>query len=132
MFLLCADETLEFAWNAVTFPERGYAWFALRDPRQFASTLLWCLNGGRDFPPWNGRHVGVMAIEDVTAYFHDGIAASCERNALADLGVRTCLAPDARGRLTLTYMQGVARLPAGFDRGSSDGDDGVMTACGLA
>lgn len=124
VFLLCADSTLEVAWNAVAFPDQGYVWFALRNPRQLASTLLWFSNGGRDFPPWNGRHRSVMAIEDVTAFFHVGIAASCERNALTEHGIRTCLMPDPQGRLSISYIQGVARIPAGFDRVATIDADG--------
>ncbi len=79
--ILCADPAQEFAWSAVTFPEQRYVWFALRDPKQLASTLLWFSNGGRHFPPWNGRHVNVMGIEDITAYFHAGLAASAARES---------------------------------------------------
>jgi hypothetical protein len=117
--ILCADPMLEFAWSAVTFSQEGYAWFALRDPKQLASTLLWFSNGGRHFPPWNGRHLNVMGIEDITAYFHVGIAASCAQNALSRRGIRTCIDPTDDGRLSIPYVQGVARVPAGFDRVAS-------------
>ncbi len=76
----------------VTFPEQRFVWFALRDPKQLASTLLWFSNGGRHFPPWNGRHVNVMGIEDITAYFHAGLAASSRENPLNARGVPTCSA----------------------------------------
>lgn len=114
--ILCADPTQEFAWSAVTFPEQRYVWFALRDPKQLASTLLWFSNGGRHFPPWNGRHVNVMGIEDITAFFHVGAAASCRENFLNQRGVATCLRPDANGRLSIFYIQGVAHIPPDFDR----------------
>jgi hypothetical protein len=114
--ILCVDPNLEFAWSAVTFPEQGFVWFALRDPKQLASTLLWFSNGGRHFPPWNGRHINVMGIEDITAFFHVGLAASCRPNLLTERGIRTCVEPDARGRLSIPYIQGVARIQAGFDR----------------
>ena len=114
--ILCADPTLDLAWSAVTFPAQGYVWFALRDPRKLASTLLWFSNGGRQFPPWNGRHVNVMGIEDITAFFHVGLAPSCKPNSLTERGIRTCLEPDARGGLSIPYIQGVARIPQGFDR----------------
>lgn len=113
--ILCADPALPFAWSAVTFAAQRYVWFALRDPRKLASTLLWFSNGGRHFPPWNGRHVNVMGIEDVTAYFHVGAEASCLCNPLRARGIRTCLEPDAEGRLSIPYVQGVARIPEGFD-----------------
>jgi len=114
--ILCADPALEFAWSSVTFTKEGYVWFALRDPKQLASTLLWFSNGGRHFPPWNGRHLNVMGIEDISAFFHVGIAASCADNPLSRLGVRTCIAPNSDGRLSIPYIQGVARVPAEFDQ----------------
>lgn len=116
LVILCAETSLEFAWTAVTLPAQGYVWFALRNPAQLASTLLWFSNGGRRGSPWNGRHVNVMGLEDMTGFFHVGIAASCRPNALNDRGIQTCLEPDAEGRLSIPYIQGIARIPAGFDR----------------
>jgi hypothetical protein len=114
--ILCADPDLEFAWSSVTFAEKGYVWFSIRDPEQLSCTLLWFSNGGRHSPPWSGRHVNVMGIEDVTAFFHVGVAASCRANSLSMSGIRTHLLPDAGGRLSIPYIQGVSRIPAGFDR----------------
>lgn len=113
--IVCADPTLPLAWSAVTFPDRGFVWFALRDPKQLASTLLWFSNGGRHFSPWNGRHVNVLGVEDVTAFFHVGLAASCRPNELSSSGIATMLEPDTQGRLAINYIQGVARIPDGFD-----------------
>jgi hypothetical protein len=114
--ILCTDSTVALGWSAVTYPEQGFVWFALRDPQQLASTLLWFSNGGRHFPPWNGRHVNVLGVEDITGFFHVGLAASCRPNLLSERGIRTCLAPNAEGRLSISYIQGVARVPPGFDR----------------
>jgi len=114
--IVCTDPSLVFVWSAVTFPDQGFVWFALRHPRHLASPLLWFSNGGRHFPPWNGRHLNVMGIEDITGLFHVGIAPSCRENLLTRLSVQTCLEPDAGGRLSIPYIQGVARIPAGFDR----------------
>lgn len=114
--ILCADPTLELAWSAVTFPEEGFVWFSLRDPRRLSCTLLWFSNGGRDYSPWNGRHVNVMGIEDMTGYFDMGLVASCGRNPLTEHGVSTSLSPDEEGRISIPYIQCVARIPSRFDR----------------
>jgi hypothetical protein len=114
--ILCTDPALDLGWSAVTFPQAGFAWFALRDPKQLTCTLLWFSNGGRDYAPWNGRHVNVMGVEDMTGFFQMGLAASCRSNALTELGIRTCLDPEANGSLSIPYIQGVARIPEGFDR----------------
>jgi hypothetical protein len=114
--IVCADPDQPLAWSTVSCPTLGYLWFALRDPQLLASTVLWFSNGGRQFAPWNGRHLNVLGIEDVTAFFHLGLAASVSDNFLAARGIRTCLKPDEQGRMSIPYIQGVARIPADFDR----------------
>jgi hypothetical protein len=57
-----------------------------------------------------------MAIEDMTAFFHVGLSASCRPNALTAQRIMTSLEPDESGRLSIPYIQGVARIPEGFDR----------------
>lgn len=112
--LICADPAHEYAWSAVTFAQERYVWFSLRNTRQLSSTLLWFSNGGRYYPPWNGRHINVMGIEDITAYFAAGIGASCRANPLSMKGIRTCLEPDEAGRLSIPYIQGIACIPESF------------------
>jgi hypothetical protein len=114
--IVCADPEVEFGWSAVSFPKQRFVWFALRNIRQLASTLLWFSNGGRYYPPWNGRHLNVLGVEDITGFFHVGLAASRSANFLNELGVRTSLDPDSDGRVSIPYIQGIARIPPGFDR----------------
>ena len=71
-----AIQDVPFAWTAVTFPQERYVWFALKDPRILRETIFWLSNGGRHYPPWSGRHVNVMGLEEVTSYFHLGLAES--------------------------------------------------------
>lgn len=113
--LLCADPSVPLAWSAVAVPHRGFAWFALRSPQQLASTLLWFSNGGRHYLPWSGRHLNVLGVEDITAFFHVGLNGSCRTNLLNERGISTCLKPDAAGRVSIPYIQGVARIPREFD-----------------
>lgn len=112
--ILVAARDLPLAWNALTFQEEGYVWFSLRDPRVLASTLLWMSNGGRHYPPWNGRHVNVMGVEDITSFFHYGIADSVRANSLSRLGVKTCVKLNPRRPLIIKYLMGVAQIPARF------------------
>ncbi len=114
--MLVADPSLKVAWNAVAFPEEGYVWFALRNPRVLTSTVLWISNSGRHYPPWNGRHVNVMGIEDVTAWFHYGLAESAEPNPLTTLGYKTHLQLCADEALSVRYLMGVAPIGKRFER----------------
>jgi len=63
----------------------------LKDARKMPVTMLWISNGGRDFSPWNGRHTGVLGIEDGCAMGGAGLAASLGENRLTAMGVPTAL-----------------------------------------
>lgn len=63
----------------------------LKDARLMPVTMLWVSNGGRDFPPWNGRHRGVIGIEDGCAAGGTGLAAAQGENRLTAMGVPTVL-----------------------------------------
>ena len=76
LVMMVSDASLPFAWTAVTFPAERYVWFAIKDPRVLRQTVFWISNGGRYYAPWNGRHTGIMGLEEVTSYFHPGLAES--------------------------------------------------------
>jgi len=116
LVMMVSDATLSFAWTAVTFAKERYVWFALKDPRVLRQTIFWLSNGGRHYPPWNSRHVNVMGLEEVTSYFHLGLAESARENPLSRRGIPTHLALNPADPLVVSYIMGVARIPAGFDR----------------
>jgi hypothetical protein len=116
LVMLTADPKLTFAWTAVTFPRENYVWFSLRDPRLLRHTIFWISNGGRHYPPWNGRHVSVMGIEDVTGYFHYGLAESAKPNPLSRRGIPTVLQLTPKKPVMIPYIMGVAEIRSGFDR----------------
>lgn len=64
----------------------------LKDARLMPVTMLWISNGGRDFSPWNGRHTGVLGIEDGCALGGAGLAAALAENRLTAMGVPTAMA----------------------------------------
>jgi hypothetical protein len=105
----------DFAWAAVVFPDKKFVWFSLKNPAHLASTVLWHSNGGRHYAPWNGRHRGVLGVEDVTAYFHLGLAASLADNPWKEKGVPTSLALTRSKSTRIPYIMGIAPLAAGFD-----------------
>jgi len=106
----------DFAWTAVTFPAQRYVWFTLKDPRVLRSTVLWISNGGRHYPPWNGRHVNVMGLEDLTTYFHLGLAESARPNPVSKQGFATCLTLKSAVPLTVNYIMAVAEIPRKWGR----------------
>jgi hypothetical protein len=116
LVMLVNDASEKLAWTAVAFPKEGYVWFGLKDPRVLRHTVLWLSNGGRHYPPWSGRHVNVMGLEEVTAYFHLGLAESAAPNPLSQAGHPTCVTLEAAKPLVISYIMGTAKIPAGFDR----------------
>jgi len=116
LVLLASDDRQSLAWTAATFPEEGYVWFALKDPRVLRQTVFWLSNGGRHYAPWNGRHVNVLGLEEVTAYFHYGLAESAKRNPLSTRGFPTSHRFDRETPLVVNYLMAVAAIPKRFDR----------------
>jgi hypothetical protein len=102
------------AWTTATYQDAGYVWFALKDPAVLCSTVLWMENHGRHGHPWNGRN-NCLGIEDVTAFFADGLAASSRDNVLTKEGVATTVDLSADKPTAVNYIQGVVRIPHGFE-----------------
>jgi len=102
------------AWTTATFTEAGYLWFALKDPAVLNSTVFWMENHGRHGHPWNGRN-NCLGLEDVTACFADGLAASTRENLLTQEGVATTVELNAAKPAAVNYIQGVVKIPAGFE-----------------
>ena len=114
LVMLVSDARLPVAWSAVTFPKERYAWFALRDPRVLGQTILWISNGGRHYPPWSGRHRRVMGIEDVTSYFHLGLAESVKANPVSRQGSPTSFTLEPHRPLVINYIMGTVKIPGGL------------------
>ena len=104
-----------FAWTAVSVPEERYLWFALKDPEILPSTVLWMENKGEHQPPWNGRNC-CLGVEDICSYFTEGLSASAEKNFLNNEGIKTYHQLKEDTPLSVKYIQGVVRIPVGFDR----------------
>ncbi|MEM0938099.1 MAG: hypothetical protein AAGJ91_19635 [Pseudomonadota bacterium] len=101
-------------WSAVLrMPEEDIV-FVLKDPRVLPVTMLWHSNGGRDYPPWNGRHRGVLGVEDGCAAGAAGHAASLAPNPVSQMGVPTAL-PLAAGRThRIAHVIGCVPRPPGW------------------
>lgn len=104
----------KIGWVAATYSEDGYVWFALKDPTVLRSTVFWMENHGRHGHPWNGRN-NCLGLEDVTAYFADGLSASMNENDLTKKGFVTALGLSADKPTSIRYIQGVAKIPKGFE-----------------
>jgi len=102
------------AWTAAVNTRDHWAWFAIRDARVLPTTVFWIENHGRHGMPWLGRN-NCLGLEDVCAFFAEGLVPSIGPNALSKQGVRTAIALDAAQPTEIRYAQGAVRVPEGFD-----------------
>lgn len=94
-------------WTAVARNAEDDLVLILKNPAELPITMLWLSNGGRDYAPWNGRHVGVLGVEDGrTAVGH---AASIAVNDLTREGIPTAF--PLGGHVAFRHVIGA--LPAG-------------------
>ena len=94
-------------WTAAARRAERDLVLVLKNPAEFPVTMLWISNGGRDHAPWNGRHRGVLGIEDGRAAI--GHAASVGDNWLKREGVPTAFELVQGGRAT--FRQVIGALP---------------------
>ncbi|AHM05260.1 hypothetical protein roselon_02979 [Roseibacterium elongatum DSM 19469] len=78
-------------WTVVIRQAEDDMLVIVKEARVLPITMLWISNGGREFPPWNGRHTGVIGIEDGVANGPSGLGAATGENRLTALGVPTTL-----------------------------------------
>jgi hypothetical protein len=100
-------------WAAATRPDQGEVFISLKDPADYPVTMLWYSNGGRDYAPWNSRHVGALGIEEGRIYSGYGHRAAIESNPLNAAGTPTALALDPNGRVAVRNVIGGLALPTG-------------------
>lgn len=113
---LVEAEDSPLGWSAVLREAEGDVVFVLKDPRVLPLTMLWHSNGGRDYRPWDGRHRGVLGIEDGCAAGAAGYLAALGPNPVADEGVPTSLALGAGRVHRIAHVIGAIARPAGWRR----------------
>ncbi|NUS21856.1 MAG: hypothetical protein HOQ25_19045 [Mesorhizobium sp.] len=94
-------------WTALARHAEQDLVLVLKNPAELPVTMLWFSNGGRDYAPWSGRHVGVLGIEDGRAAV--GHAASLGDNWLKHEGVATAFAL-AEGR-SVSFRHVIGAVP---------------------
>lgn len=88
----------------------------LKDPAVLPVTMLWFSNGGRAYSPWNGRHTGVLGIEDGCAAGGLDLASSATANPVALSGVATVLDLEPGRRHRIRHVIGAVPRPEGWQR----------------
>ena len=114
------------SWTAVVMPRGGWLWFALRDAELLPQTVFWMSNGGRHAAPWSGVN-RCLGVEDGRCFYTFGLARSAGRNELTSQGIPTALTLKPGAPTCIPHIQGMARVPKGFDRvrTAAFGDDSI-------
>ena len=95
-------------------PDEGWLYFQLKNPKVLAETVLWMSNGGRHYPPWNGRVVSVLGLEEVTGFFHYGREASLGLNFFRERGIPCACEPGPGGSLRVRFLMGLVPIARSF------------------
>lgn len=112
--MLVEAPSAHLGWAAALRPDAGDIMLSLKNPRDFPVTFLWYSNHGRDYAPWNGRHGGVLGIEEGRSWLAEGHAASIAPNPLSESGVPTALLLDPDGAVEVRHVLGGVPLPLGW------------------
>jgi hypothetical protein len=107
--MLVEAEGSRFGWAAALRHGTQDLFLTLKDAAVLPLTLLWMSNGGRDTRPWNGRHTGVLGLEDARCYSSYGHAAAVADNPLRRSGVPTTF--ELGAELEIRYVLGGLPLP---------------------
>jgi len=75
--------------DGVTFPKGAVCVVCSEEPASVAANGDVDSNGGRHYPPWSGRHINVVGLEEVTSWFHVGLAESVAKNPVSEKGFPT-------------------------------------------
>lgn len=96
----------EIGWASVLRPADGDVALLVKPAALLPQTMLWFSNGGRDYAPWWGEHVGVLGIEDACSYAAYGWRASISENPLTRAGIPTALDITDPARATVSVAIG--------------------------
>jgi len=89
--MLIDDPAQRLGWVTAVRPAAGDVAVLIKPVAVLPQTMLWFSNGGRDVPPWNGAHVGVLGVEEACALGIQGWAAAIAPNHLTARGIPTAL-----------------------------------------
>ncbi|SFI71580.1 hypothetical protein [Celeribacter neptunius] len=102
-------------WTAVSRVREHDIVIFLKDIAMMPVTMLWISNGGRDYAPWNGEHLGVLGVEDGCAAGAEGHRAALSgRSRIGCEGVVTSQQLLEEAGFTLRHAIAVLPQPAGW------------------
>ncbi len=125
---LVEEATEGLGWATAARADQGDLFLSLRNVAELPITMLWLSNGGRDYAPWNGRHVGVLGLEEGRTFAGAGHRASINPNALTEEGIPTALELVPEGEVSIGNVIGAVPLPTGWGKIASIVANGGLLA----
>lgn len=117
-------------WTALARTVENDLVVVLKNPAELPITMLWLSNGGRDYSPWSGRHLGVLGIEDGRAAI--GHAASIGDNWLKREGVATAFTLGEGQGVSFRHVIGAMPLSGGEPPHALATENGRMRLTGAS
>ena len=117
--MLVEAKGAKLGWTAAVRPDTGDIVLSLKNPADYPVTFLWFSNGGRRYAPWNGRHLGVLGLEEGRTYAGSGHKSSIADNPWRRLGIATALVLDPKGEVEVRNVIGGVALPDGWSKVTS-------------
>ncbi len=114
--VLVEEQSAELGWSAVVREVENDIIFVLKDPSVLPVTMLWYSNGGLMSSPWNGRHRGVLGIEDGCSALHGGHRGSLAPGPLTKMGVPTAVQLSPTMPTVIRHVIGAVQRPLDLDR----------------
>lgn len=99
-------EGSKLGWTTVARGKEGDLFISLRNPAKLPMTMLWFSNGGRDYAPWSGRHLGCLGVEEGLNRAMLGDSAGRMPHPLDAAGVPTGLTLDPNGTVEVRHVTG--------------------------
>ena len=99
-------EGSKLGWTTVARGKEGDLFISLRNPIRLPMTMLWFSNGGRDYAPWSGRHVGCLGVEEGLNRKMLGDSAGRTPHPLDAAGVPTGLTLNPDGSVEVRHIIG--------------------------
>ncbi len=124
------DPAATLGWTAVVRPAQQDLFLSLKNPRVLPMTMLWHSNGGRDYPPWNGRHRGCLGVEEGAALPNLGLSAQETPDPLGAAGQPGLLRLDPAGTVEIRHILGALHWPSGQTVAGVRLEDDLLTVTG--
>jgi hypothetical protein len=130
-FVSCVEDPASvLGWTAVVRLGKRDLFLSLKNARALPQTGLWHSNGGREAPPWNGRHRFCLGVEEGAALHMLGLSSKENPNPLTAAGQPGDLALDPQGTVEVRHVIGAIAWPTGQAVAGVSLDGDVLTVTG--